>query len=224
MMKKINLGGKNSERLFLESLSFFTGGNTLIKFTPTELACDMPGLINRHKARYLLPTFLFKQKSKILDFPCGSGYASMLWKDFDIIYEGRDKDYYTIKYANNIYNRCGNNQFLADDLCNPKLKPKTYDVIVCVEGLEHIDKKSQKNLIMHFYNALKPKGTLYITTPEAHISGQNKKNKYHIWELTALDFITLLYSKFENIQLLEHQDIVHTGDLTNWLYAFCKKE
>jgi 2-polyprenyl-3-methyl-5-hydroxy-6-metoxy-1,4-benzoquinol methylase len=225
MLRNISLGGKDTERLYLEPL-IFNNGHHLINVSPTRLDCNMTNLINRHKARYLLPTFLFKSNDKILDFPCGSGYAFDLWKDFNIIYEGRDIDYYTIEYAKEIYKYYNyKNMFHVDNLCNPKLKNSTYDVIVCVEGLEHIDKESQKNLIGSFYKALKPKGTLYITTPTTHISGKNKKNKYHPWELTKQDLFSLLYSKFNSsaVQSLEYETIASTGVLTKWVFVFCRK-
>ena len=222
-MKKIELGGRDTERLYLKPL-IFRFKDCVVNVVPTSFVCDMVELINRHKARYLLPTFLFKPYSKVLDFPCGSGYAFDLFKGFNIRYEGKDKDIYTIEYAKLIYKKyIYNNKFSFGDLCNPRLKSNNYDVIICVEGPEHIDRKYQKNLIKSFYNSLKPGGTLYITTPEAHISGKSKKNKYHLWELSRKDFIFLLSSYFKSIQILEHKTTTHTGDLTNWMYSFCKK-
>jgi len=224
-MKTIILGADNTERLFLKPARFIKN-NTLVKVIPTQIepVSQMSELIARHKARYYLVCLFLRPKYKILDFPCGSGYGAEIMKDFDIYYEGFDKCAYTIEYANRNY---GNKRtvFKVNDLCNPKLTNK-YNIIACIEGLEHIEKKYQTKLIETFYNALLPNGVLIISSPQntKDISGKSEDNPYHLWELSRKDFIDLLHSQFSDVELITLKEKLHNQKLTTCFYGICRKE
>lgn len=213
-VEMIHRGGTNEERLYLYDLKFDCGDDIcLVKATDMP---DLKNLIARHKARYCIPALFCRPKMHVLDFPCGSGYGSQILNIFDVKYEGRDNDLPTIEYAKHFYNGC----FVYDDLTNPHLADREYDVIACIEGLEHIEGKHQQRLIEYFYNALKFGGVLVVTTPEKK---NGNDNPYHKQELMRNEFEDLLLWKFNDYQVLTVKDTNHKGEMTNFMYGVCRK-
>ncbi len=212
-------GGTSEERLFLYdkvvTIKGEFGENEEYLIRKTDMP-DIDKIIQRHKARYMLPAFFVRSGMKILDFPCGSGYGSQILSGGGVEYEGRDYDRATIEYCRNYYA----GTFVVDDLSNPDLCRMKYDLIACIEGLEHIEQKYQQSLIKAFYEVLKPNGILVISTPEKN---EQNINPYHKCELTKKGFEELLRYQFKDVQIIEHEDILHNGIKSNMLYGICRK-
>ena len=237
------ISGNTGERLFLETAEFCSethGEEVRIQRTDIDFdpPANMPDLIAQHKARYGLVALFCRPGLRVLDFPCGSGYASKLLNEYNILYEGRDNDLVTLEYARSVYGegwarldykrRFGNRpNFILDDLRLPYLQGETYDVIACIEGIEHIEGKHQPVAISAFKEALKPDGVLVVSSPEAPgpISGPSKTNKWHKWELTMLDFRILLkeHFRYAEVELITQVNKLHTGETANCFYAVCRK-
>ena len=204
-------GGKNEERLYLFD-------HSLLNVERTNMP-NMSELVARHEARYHLAAFLARPGMKVLDFPCGSGYGAKILKDVD--YVGMDIDDITVEYANRFYA----GRFYVDDMTDPKkIGDNQYDLICCIEGLEHIEMQYQPALISTFHKALVDGGRLFVSMPEAKgASGPSKTNPYHLGELSDDDFRGLLTEHFFDVQVYYHEDTLHNGNQAICMYGICRK-
>jgi SAM-dependent methyltransferase len=208
-------GGTNEERLYLQDCKLDCNDEILV-FKKTDMP-NMDHLIARHKGRYHIPAAFCRPRMKVLDFPCGSGYGEEIFRPFGVYYEGMDSDVATILYAELHYH----GDFFVQDLTNPHLQERHYDLIACIDGIEHIESRFQVRLIDRFYSALAYGGILVITTPEKQ---GDTVNKYHQHELTKDEFRRLIEVKFKDVQILEIKDEVHTGAKTNLMFSIARKE
>ena len=215
-MKK--LGGTDLERLFLEDSQWAN---------KTDIpGVDMADLIARHKGRYALCGLFLRPGFRFLDFPCGSGYASELLAPWEPDYYGQDLDETSVIHAAQTYAKFG--VFNVGDLMQPDLPALFFNTIACIEGLEHIEQKYQAPLISAFWKALKPGGTLIVSSPEAEVSGPNPDNPFHLWELSRADFAELLQDEFGDdldweVEIISHTATLSTGKKQTCLYAVCHK-
>jgi len=178
---------------------------------------NMQELIARHKSRYYLVGFFCRPGMRVLDFPCGSGYGSDILKEFGVDYMGMDCDDITLHYCRANYKGI----FSKADLKDPFLIESYYDIIACIDGIEHIEKECQENALRAFHWALKDGGKLIISSPEK--KGQTV-NPYHKGEMTKIEFMCLLSKVFGNYQILEVKDKLHNGMQTTLLFGICVKE
>lgn len=213
----IQVGGINEERLYLNDLKFDCLGDIVI-VRKTDMP-DIEKTIARHKGRYYFVASFCRPAMKVLDFPCGSGYGAEILGLQKVIYHGMDSDEISINYAEFYYGKHG--FFEMGNLKRPKLEDGEYDLIACIEGLEHIDEKYQERLVESFYNALVDGGTLIITSPEKI---GDTTNPYHLHEFTKEEFEALLKICFMDVQLLCIKDVNHKGEKTNFMWGICRKE
>ena len=184
---------------------------------------ELTNEIARHKGRYHFVAFFCRPGMAVLDFPCGTGYGSKIIRSQGAYYFGHDISETAIDYAKR--NFAGT--FHQADLTTWGSVENYFDLIACIEGLEHIDKRSQKKLIPEFYKALKPGGKLIISTPESTTgcSGPNPKNPFHKYELTYRDFTLLLdtLADWQHVQSLEQDEVLDDGLEHSCFYAVCQK-
>lgn len=230
-MELLFLGGTVScGRLYLNDLEFdmSDGRHVIVKKTykPDGFSGhNMANLIARHKGRYHLLGFFCRPGTRLLDFPCGSGYAAQLLKDQGIVYEGRDFDEPTVEYARRLYGSPAA-EFKFGDLEKPDLGEGGYDLIGCLEGIEHIGQEFQRPAIVSFHRALKPGGVLVVSSPESStgVSEPGRDNKWHKWELNKEDFLKMLSVFGEgNVELITLREVLHTGVMSTCFYAICRK-
>jgi 2-polyprenyl-3-methyl-5-hydroxy-6-metoxy-1,4-benzoquinol methylase len=107
-------------------------------------------------ARYNFVNRVIQNKNmKVLDFGCGTGYGTKVLKEsfkevdaFDVVDE---KDL-----------GISEERGIITDFS--KLKVKHYDVVTCFEVIEHLDEKTQIELMQRLHNHLNENGTLFIST------------------------------------------------------------
>lgn len=176
-----------------------------MEFTGERLIPDKEELIDlyyEHLARYLYAARFVRDKT-VLDLGCGCGYGSFeLAKSGATSVVGMDNSVEAIAYARTRYSHPSVNFIVADALSIP-FSDKHFDVVVCLEVLEHLAK--QDALISEIRRVLNEKGILIISTPNPNRPSQleeRKPNPFHIRELEISEFKTLLSRHFKNVQII----------------------
>lgn len=137
----------------------------------------------------------------ILDFGCGEGIFSGLFKDnMKIKYIGIDRNFNYINFANKIYKL---STFVAGDenLC---FKNRSFDFIILSNTLHHMKNNEISKLLLEIKRVLNEKGFLIILELVSR----------HLQKGFFFKFITFLEEKFKNInycdQLLSSK-LFHTS-------------
>ncbi len=229
--KVIGRGGADLERVYLYDCSIDAPQGKIEVKKSDYAGVNMEDVIARHLGRYGLVIPYLKPGFKILDFPCGSGLALEIFGElarfFKFSYEGWEFDEPTLLYARQIYSRFPWAGFRLGDLTSFILEPETYDTICCIEGIEHITALAQEKACAELVKGLKPGGALIISSPSpaSGVSGPNRKNPYHLWELSREDFLKLLQKNFgqDNVEILSQINTLSTGERLPIFFAVCRK-
>jgi 2-polyprenyl-3-methyl-5-hydroxy-6-metoxy-1,4-benzoquinol methylase len=229
-MTTITLGGRKAadeERIYPKDAEFsMPTGERVVVTRSTIAGTDMEALFARHYSRYYPVGLFCRPGQRVLDFPCGPGYAAEIFSPFNVAYEGLDFDPVTVEYARHSYQKAGA-RFALGDLRRPELPEGSYEVIACIEGLEHIEMKYQDALIGAFAAALTPGGVLVVSSPEnpSGVSGQSTHNRHHLGELTRTDFLALLHRHFpsEQVELVTAKATLSSGVTTHMFLGICHK-
>lgn len=224
------LGGDKAaheERIYFKSVEFELGSQ-LVRVTRSKIQdIDMNDLFARHMARYYQVGLFCRPGYRVLDFPCGSGYGSEILSPFMVEYEGLEFDLSTIVYARKAY-ASSSVKFDHGDLRDPRVAYEAYNVIACIEGLEHIAMQHHNHLLATLQAALKPGGVLVISSPEnpSGRSGQSGHNPHHRGELTKKDFVALLHRHFPSnqVELVTNRARLSSRVTTTCFYGICHKE
>jgi|GEM_PF-1109319 glycosyltransferase involved in cell wall biosynthesis/polysaccharide pyruvyl transferase WcaK-like protein len=151
-----------------------------------------------HRYRF---TKEFVRGKKVLNLACGEGYGSfMLSEEADSVV-GIDIDGLAINHARSKHIK-ENLEFIKGPITDvPIEQEKIFDVIVCFEAMEPIQKYDK--LMMEVKRLLKPDGIFIISTLNKNIpSGQpNYQNPLHLKGLYFDEFKDLLSKNFKNVFL-----------------------
>lgn len=159
-------------------------------------------------------------KPKIVDVGCGSGVGSnVLSQEADMVW-GIDKNQMSILFGKEAFQREKNGIYYSSQLTFDQVDIVTdnrefmqFDVVVAIEIIEHVeDVEAFMKGIIRFTKKDK-KGRyvtehptqFFISTPNRtspKIQDKQPKNIYHVREWTHLEFLQLMESYFENVELL----------------------
>lgn len=167
------------------------------KQTIDELEEDI--IIRRGLERYMYARqFAY---GDVLDIACGVGYGSyLISKNPDVkIVHGYDRAEKAINQANDSFS----SEKIEFILGDPTQVDKKYDVLVCLETIEHLQNPTILNELVN-----------RCGINEIIISFPNKKtthyNQYHIWDITEEDIIRI----FEEFQCF-NKKILHDSTIMN---------
>lgn len=107
-------------------------------------------------------SFLDRQnrKKKIIDLGCGEGVLVKEYRRKGFNITGLDLNFKS-KYVK------------KGSLLNPKLPKNYYDIVICLDVIEHLQFKEQKRAIVNIARMLKPGGKLFISIPNlAHFASR----------------------------------------------------
>src|SRR3954469_10446066 len=131
------------------------------------------------------------QGRRVLDAACGEGYGSALLADAASEIVGGDIDAASIAHARERYTR-QNLRYEKGDATALEFAPKSFDVIVCFETLEHVE--AQERMIAGFARVLSDDGILIVSSPDRHQYSEvaGFKNEFHVRELDRDELFALL--------------------------------
>lgn len=160
-------------------------------------------------------------KPKIVDVGCGSGVGSnILSLEADMVW-GIDKNSFSIEFAKEAFTREKNGIYYSSqltfdeiDLMNDNRQFMAFDIVVSIEVAEHIaDIHGYLTQLKRFTKrgkqgqVIKEQGTeFFISTPNRNspkIRKDRPENVFHVREHTSQEFLALLKSHFENVEIMD---------------------
>lgn len=141
----------------------------------------------------------------VLDCPCGTGWGTSLLVDARNVV-GVDVDEKAIEYARTHYDGI---EFVQADMFNLELG-KTFDLVICLEGIEHVQKAVAIGALQSFAGHLKDTGLLYVTAPVKE-KGNNKFHLHHYDEDELKETVGQFFEirSCETVPVSKHLSVTH---------------
>jgi len=122
-----------------------------------------PECVRRHLSRYRQAANILDdlEACTVIDAPCGTGYGSEILAGKDRYVLGVDADGTAVEYAREKYSCAGRAVYMRQRiealLIPPHFfvtskKPPQYEVVVCIEGIEHTSNENTSKWLKTFYN------------------------------------------------------------------------
>ena len=145
----------------------------------------------------------FTQGKTVCDIPCGVGWGTALLtaKHKIGIYISSDAVAYGRKHYPGI-------EFLVGDMASIPLADSSVDVVVCLEGFEHVSETTGMKFLAEATRILKDPGLLVMTVPVIVPGRAHSGNPYHLHEPCLPDLKSILAQPFHTRSL----DIVEGPD------------
>ena len=147
-------------------------------------------------ARYQFAARWVKGTTTVLDFACGTGYgAAYLDVDGRTKVIGLDNAVDAVRRARQRFGAQG--QFAAGDAAAFPFGTATFDLVVCMETIEHV--ADVDALLSEIKRVLRPGGTVLFSTPNKLLHSPNSEkplNPYHVVEYTIGQFRDVLAPHF----------------------------
>lgn len=131
----------------------------------------------------------------ILDIPCGVGWGTSLLSAKSKI--GIDISPEAIDYAKSHYTGI---DFRLGNMNNIPLPDDSIEIIVCLEGYEHVTKEIGISFLQEAARILKKEGLLILSCPVIPPNGKHSGNPYHLYEPTKKGIDKVLSSSFIQIK------------------------
>jgi len=139
----------------------------------------------------------FVQGKRVLDVPCGNGWGTAMLAGAASL-TGIDSDAEAIRYAGAHFPGI---DFLDGRMEALPLASSGFDVVVCLEGLEHLYLSDAALFLAEARRVLRPNGRIIVTVPLLREGGRHSGNPYHCYEFTQAGLRNLMEQHFETISL-----------------------
>ncbi|MFZ6664548.1 class I SAM-dependent methyltransferase [Peijinzhouia sedimentorum] len=142
----------------------------------------------------------------VLEIPCGMGWGTSLLKNANTII-GIDISNEAIQDAKSRYQN-KTMKFEVGNMAQLPFNNDSFEVVVCLEGIEHVDIITGKKFISEAARVLKKGGLLLLSSPR-HKTKEHSGNPYHLIEYKLEELIELLapYFLINSIQRREVDDL-----------------
>lgn len=108
-------------------------------------------------------------------------------------------------------------EFVKGDMSSLNFKDASFDIVCCLEGIEHVPRDTAKKFMREAYRVLRDQGMLFLSSPYSKLG--HSRNEYHIHEYPPEEIKELIekYFQIEEVNIREVDTIeVH--------YFRCRKE
>ena len=129
----------------------------------------------------------------VLDAPCGVGWGTSLLKSAHKIY-GVDISEEAICYARKHFKK-DNIEYKIGDMAELPFKNDFFDVVICLEGFEHVPRNIGMKFLDEAIRVLKKKGLIIMTIPIL-TNGRHSGNPYHLYEPAHEEIQSILNERF----------------------------
>lgn len=146
-----------------------------------------------HYERYYLAQRLLNSEDVVLDAACGLGYGAEIIAKKAGYVVALDKDNKTIEMCKDKYGHIPNLEFKIANIEDIPYKNNSFDTVVGIECIEHIDYPEQ--FLQEANRVLKPKGKLMISTPYGNntlFPDGKPFSQFHLREYTFAEMMQLL--------------------------------
>ncbi|HTJ00110.1 MAG TPA: methyltransferase domain-containing protein [Dongiaceae bacterium] len=150
----------------------------------------------------------------VLDVPCGMGWGTSLIKGAKSL-TGVDLSSEAVAEAGRRYGKLA--EFRKGDMGNLGFPDASFDVVVCLEGIEHIPIEVGRNFLMESQRVLRPGGRLLLSSPYCRTK-PHSGNPFHIHEYSP-DEIRQVVSEWFAIEDVATRDV----HIMTVLYLCCRK-
>jgi glycosyltransferase involved in cell wall biosynthesis/SAM-dependent methyltransferase len=143
----------------------------------------------------------FSSAKRVLDIACGEGYGSEILARSAARVIGVDLSEDAIVHAARKY-RSRNLEFLVGSCHQIPVPEGQIDLVVSFETIEHHDRHQE--MMREIKRVLSPEGVLIISSPDKYVYSDlaDYKNEFHVKELYAGEFESLLKEHFANVKVL----------------------
>lgn len=158
----------------------------------------------------------FCENKVVLDVPCGMGWGTSLIKNAKKV-SGLDISQEAIKEAIKRYSN-RKRDFTVGSMDNLPYLDDIFDIIICLEGIEHVPVKVGEKFVSEIWRILKSGGLMLLSTPQ-HISGKHSGNPYHVYEYSPKEILFLVENKFIVKEMISRE----VDDLIVYYFVFQKR-
>jgi ubiquinone/menaquinone biosynthesis C-methylase UbiE len=151
----------------------------------------------------------------VLDIPCGMGWGTSLITAPRSL-TGVDLNVDAISEANRRYARKA--KFIVGDMGRLEFEDSSFDVVCCLEGIEHVPLEVGQSFLRECSRVLRPEGTLLLSSPYCRTK-PHSGNPFHIHEYQPEE-IKAAVSKYFFVDDVITKDV---DDLTV-LYLRCRRK
>jgi GT2 family glycosyltransferase/tetratricopeptide (TPR) repeat protein len=178
-----------------------------MRFTGERMTSAIHGQIEyEHLHRYCFAR-LFCRGKDVVDAAAGEGYGSALLARVASSVVGVEIAAEAVEHAVAAY-RQPNLRFVRGDVARLPLRSASADVVVSFETIEHLYEQAQ--FLAEIRRVLRPDGVLVISSPDSEVYSYpgSEVNPFHVYELTAEEFIRALRAQFPNVQCYAQRALI----------------
>ncbi len=154
-----------------------------------------PGFQNTPYGRYLEARYTacvpFIANKRVLDVPCGTGWGTSLLTGCASV-AALDVDVPSVHYGAQHFRGIS---FIAGDMRALPFADHRFDVVVCLEGIEHVLRSTAAAFLAEARRVMDPAGTFIATVPLLR-NGKHSGNPYHSYEFEEAEIRSLLEQHF----------------------------